>query len=460
MSHKQRTFPEALKDALGTGPNSDRLLRQRARLIEWEERRRRSGILQLFAGRGRTFSLGMGLALAAFVAVLLLRSPERAALTAELDGSALQPNAWVTATDGDHILRFSEGSEVTVAEGTRARVAELGVDGLRVTLEGGKLTSSITPKTGYRWVVQAGPHTVTVLGTVFSVEWSSEQQRLHVEVKRGRVQVQSDNARELPRVLAAGESWSIVPPTAVGAASTQAVTGASSSLVFDSLAQDPQAPSASPGTEADPTLDVTAPSGSEAQPLPGGPSRRRRPAMEPTAHAPGADPGVDGKAAPSPSAVASDAVSWKKLAEAGRYSEAVSAARAVGLPTLFSGTSATDLMLLADAARLGKAPELAQQVLLTIRDRYPSHPNATVAAFALGRLAIEVRHDDKAAVHWFQTYLDASPNGSMAEGARGRLLRAWLRLGDRQNARTAAAQYLQHHPHGRHASVAQSLLGD
>jgi hypothetical protein len=152
--------------------------------------------------------------------------------------------------------------------------------------------------------------------------------------------------------------------------------------------------------------------------------------------------------------------SWKQLADAGRYGEAVSAARDLGISPLLGSTGATDLMLLADAARLGKAPELAQQVLLTIRERFPSHPNANVAAFQLGRLAFEVRHDDRAAVRWFQAYLDASPGGSMAEGARGRLLRAWLRLGDKAKARAAALEYVKHHPHGHHASVAQSLLGD
>jgi hypothetical protein len=359
-----------------------------------------------------------------------------------LDGARLEQNAWVTA-DTVEVLNFSDGSEIAVAAGGRARIAELDERGLRVTLEAGKLEASITPQTGYRWVVQAGPHTVTVIGTVFSVEWSAEQARLQVAVKRGRVQVESNDGspsggNAAARVLEAGESLRVEPPSFAAVAEPPALQEEQKSVGAPSSMLERTARGynghASESSGFDEPSNATDP--------------RAIPTLTPSASI---HPSPRTDAAPS---------TWKQLAEAGRYAEAVSAARGVGLSTLLSSTGATDLMLLADAARLGKAPELAQQVLLTIRERHPNHPNATVAAFALGRLAFEVKRDDGSAVRWFQTYLAASPNGSMAEGARGRLLRVWLRLGEKAKARAAAVEYLQHHPKGHHASVAQSLLGD
>lgn len=468
MSSEKPLLGAALNDALGSGPNAERLLYQRARLIEWEERRRRSLWGRLFGVSFGSllqqprvlFALGLCSALTVLALFWSSGPNERSALTATLDGSSLHENAWVTAANHTETLAFSEGSQIVVAEGGRARVGKLGTEGLRMTLESGKLEATITPKTGYRWVVQAGPHTVTVLGTVFSVEWSAEQQRLNVAVERGRVQVDSADGRStlggpVTRVLQAGERLSVEPPLASAAegATPSAVASATATAAASAEAV-AKAEGERGATPEDKALD-DARQGVEHAPTRSA-ARSSAVVTEPRPSAPSVD--TASKSAVEPDANASD--SWKKLADAGRYAEAVSAARALGVGSLLSSTGATDLMLLADAARLGKAPDLAQQVLLAIRERFPNQSNANVAAFQLGHLALEVKNDYSSAVRWFQTYLDAAPNGSMAEGARARLLRAWLRLGDQQKARAAAVEYLRHHPHGHHASVAQSLLGN
>lgn len=471
MSSEKQSLGAALNDALGSGPNAERLLYQRARLIEWEERRRHSLWGRLF---GVSFGsllqqprvlLALGLCNALTVLALFWSSgtSEHSALTATLEGASLHENAWVTAANHTETLTFSEGSRIVVAEGGRARVGKLGPEGLRMTLESGKLEATITPKTGYRWVVQAGPHTVTVLGTVFSVEWSAEQQLLNVAVERGRVQVDSADGRStlgspVARVLQAGERLSVGPPLA--SASAGATLGASPSTipsVTGSAGESDQAAVKAEGEQVA-ALEDKAPEDAR-QGVERAPTRSlaRSSAVvtEPSPSAPSVD--TASKAAVEPEAIAGN--SWKELADADRYAEAVSAARALGVGSLLSSLGDTDLMLLADAARLGKAPDLAQQVLLAIRERFPNQSNAKLAAFQLGHLALEVKHDYPSAVRWFQTYLDAAPNGVMAEGARARLLRAWLRLGDQEKARAAATEYLRHHPDGHHASDAQSLLG-
>jgi hypothetical protein len=90
--------------------------------------------------------------------------------------------------------------------------------------------------------------------------------------------------------------------------------------------------------------------------------------------------------------------------------------------------------------------------------RHPNHPNQAIAAFTLGRLAQEQEHDFPAAARWFQTYLASASQGSLAEAARGRLFQALRQSGNANEARRAAATYLEHHPKGSHAGAARSLL--
>jgi hypothetical protein len=149
---------------------------------------------------------------------------------------------------------------------------------------------------------------------------------------------------------------------------------------------------------------------------------------------------------------------WRKFAENGQYTAAVKEAELVGFGTLEQNASASDLLLLADVARLGGAPQKARGVLLSLRNRYPGHTNSATAAFTLGRMAQEQEHDDRRAMQWYRTYLKEEPRGRMAEGARARLLKAALRVGSRAEKEQAAKDYLAQHPTGSSAAVARSML--
>ncbi len=355
-------------------------------------------------------------------------------------GQTLADQAWIAATDDVAQISFSDQSSIALQAGARARVVALDERGLRMILESGHLDATITPNTGYRWTIQAGPYQVQVLGTVFAVDWSSEEHRLTVDVSRGKVRVTNPERAEADdRVLVAGESLTISVAAAASA---------------DDSAEriDSDAPSASGGSRGDDER-VTA-------------LREQRDSMHQAKGVGVAKPIADERAksvetvGPEPTSLRSATAEWKTLAKSGQYAKALAAARAAGFDAIVAQASASDLLLLADTARLGRSPTLARQTLLSLRKRFPGHANATVAAFSLGRLASEVQHDDALAVKWFRAYLSGAPSGTLAEGARGRLLMAYQRLGQRSAAQKAAKDYLDHHPSGPHANLARSLLDD
>ena len=111
-----------------------------------------------------------------------------------------------------------------------------------------------------------------------------------------------------------------------------------------------------------------------------------------------------------------------------------------------------------DAASEDAASE-DERALLLIRRRFAGTSRAAVAAFSLGRLEFDKRHEHAKAAQWFGTYLKEQPAGSLAREARGRLIEATLAAGDRSRARLLAAEYLELHPGGPHAELAQRLVG-
>jgi TolA-binding protein len=121
--------------------------------------------------------------------------------------------------------------------------------------------------------------------------------------------------------------------------------------------------------------------------------------------------------------------------------------------------SAADLLLEADAARYAGDFDRAAGTLETVRARFPGSDAAASAAFALGRIAFDVRHDLVAAGDWFDTYLRERPSGAYAREALGRALEARHRSGDATRAEQLAVRYLAAYPDGPHAKLARKLAG-
>jgi hypothetical protein len=145
---------------------------------------------------------------------------------------------------------------------------------------------------------------------------------------------------------------------------------------------------------------------------------------------------------------------WRSLFEAGEYAASYALAEAQGFDGLVARAKVDELEVLADLARLSRAPAQARSVLLQIRERHPGGRASARAAFDLGRLASDA---DKSRA-WFDTYLMEQPRGSFAQDARGRILRSLAGGRDTAKRRRAARDYLEHHPKGPDAEHARALL--
>jgi hypothetical protein len=162
--------------------------------------------------------------------------------------------------------------------------------------------------------------------------------------------------------------------------------------------------------------------------------------------------------ASSPPSETTPKVSWDQLSRSGRYREALSVAEQLGFERLTRTLGEGDLLVLANTARFAGDSTRARLALGRIRSRFPERPVATLAALYLARVAENQDHDPAAAVRWLRVYLAEAPNGDMAPGARASLIDVALKQGNQAEARKAAADYLEHHPQGPHASQARAVL--
>ena len=150
---------------------------------------------------------------------------------------------------------------------------------------------------------------------------------------------------------------------------------------------------------------------------------------------------------------------WRVLANAGRYDEALAAAKHGGAwSRLTSAAPADDLLLLGDIARLAHDRPAAQLAYDSARKRFSGSTSAAVAAFSLGRLAFDA-HDDALAARWFEQYRAERPTGGLAPEALGRQVELAQRTGNTASANRLAQEYLVRYPDGAHARLAKGQLG-
>lgn len=149
---------------------------------------------------------------------------------------------------------------------------------------------------------------------------------------------------------------------------------------------------------------------------------------------------------------------WRELAELGHHDDALLAAQREGFAALLDQLGADDLDRLAHSARLARAAAPARAALEALRRRFPADGTAKKAAFLLGRVAIELARDTKAAAGWFETYLHEQPSGALAEEARARLMELWNDGHDMTRAQDVARDYLRYHSNGEHSGLARRIL--
>jgi hypothetical protein len=303
-------------------------------------------------------------------------------------------------------IHFSDGTSLSMAAATLARVTEASSQGATVVLEEGSLSCAVVHRDASRWQVAAGPFTVLVTGTKFDVRWSAAEETLALDLHDGSVTVLGPSLGAMGRRVRAGESLRVsVPATATGAPT--------------------------PGQPPTPPLGQTAAS--------------------PTARGDGVRIGAGDTGGAGHS-------SWKQLAVEGRYADALAAAEGEGFEATCRHASAADLLLLGETARFAGDPARAEQALRLVRARPGAKHEAAMSAFNLGRIEYDDRRNYSAAARWFQSYLREDPAGGLAREAAGRLIEAQKAAGDMSAARESASVYLAKYPAGPHAGLARTVL--
>ncbi len=139
---------------------------------------------------------------------------------------------------------------------------------------------------------------------------------------------------------------------------------------------------------------------------------------------------------------------WYRLWDEDEYQKAREAIeRQGGFDTALEQASADQAMAMVDLARFSHENALAIEALRRVVDRYPTDPNAPIAALMLGNM-LEHAGDTQGAAEAFQAYRALSPEGDFAEDALARQIEAALEQRDPVRARELLTQYEQEFPNG------------
>jgi hypothetical protein len=317
-------------------------------------------------------------------------------------------------------VAFSDGSQLKLTNGARARIGDVTAHGARVDLVDGEISVDIVKAPGNAWSVQAGPYQVQVIGTAFDVRWSNERHRIEVDLHRGSVSVTGPRIDGQLR-LQSGQRLTSTPDTpSIVTRSEPPAPAAPPSMGGVAKAEPEPEPEPGPLSEAQPVADLS------------GTTIERR---DPTA--------------------AAGPMSWSRLVAQGDFQRVLDAAQKRGLDNVLTSGTQTELAALADAARYGRNTQLARRALLAERTRFPGAAAARGAAFFLGGIEAD---GSAAALGWYETYLAESPAGPYAPQALGRRMMLVHRRGGFAASAPLAREYLKRFAQGPYASAAHKIL--
>src|SRR6185295_16081579 len=111
------------------------------------------------------------------------RHTEPTVLRALWNGHEVRENAELSVpTSTTKPLEFSDGSRVVFDASSRAKLSRLGPKRALLRLDEGRFVASIVHHPDMTWGIDAGPYSVEVVGTKFSVGWRGEPSTLRVDV--------------------------------------------------------------------------------------------------------------------------------------------------------------------------------------------------------------------------------------------------------------------------------------
>jgi FecR protein len=391
-----RNLGDALSAALEAGPSRSTLSAQRRQVLA-----ALSSSAPPRRGRWVLAASAASVALAAGVlAPRLLATRSLEELRGAWQGKTLAESSRVVAPERGETLSFSDGSRVELGARAEIALSQLAAEQAHLELSRGHVDATIRKGTGRAWTLSAGPYSVRVVGTQFSVDWDASSRFFAVNVREGKVLVSGGELRAGGVMLSAGERIERQGP--------------------------PPAP-------------VEAPAQRKAEAAPSEPPPAL-PSSTPQAHLPSVEE------------------TFRAQAARGNYAEAITAARRAGFERLTRELSAKDLLLLANTARYAGSSSEARGALLGLRERFPGSASATHAALLLASQAEDRDKDPREAERWLRIFLTESPQGELAAGARARLLSTLLKRGAKAEAEQVARDYLRLHPKGQYAERARAVL--
>jgi hypothetical protein len=411
--------------------------REQAGLVRFEQAVARRTLQS--TSRAWVFGFGLVAAGATAAAVLMFHRPD-STLTFDVVNGTVSDGGYVRAkASGGTELRFSDGSSLALDPGTSTRVTDIDAHGSRVLLESGRAHVRVTHRPAAKWVVDAGPYSVHVVGTEFDVRWSGSEEVLDVQMQRGTVIVRGPLARG---GLTMETGQHLVANVKEGAIFLDATPGAEAVHLPRAREESPE-PTFADVPEVTAALPPAAQGGSASHA-----AHARAIAVRGVASTLVAPPAAD--------------ISWSNLIKQGDFQGVLADAEQRGLARTLETASAADLNLLADAARYVRRGDIARRTLLAERERFPRSGSAREAAFFLGGLAEDEPGvtSAKAALEWYERYMADSPHGNYAAQALGRQMILVHKLQGKDAARPIATKYLAEFRKGPYADSARKLLQD
>jgi len=354
---------------------------------------------------------------------------EAPALAYRVEGGSVLPGGYLRDSgDGGVRLFFNEGTKVQLLAGARGRLRSVDKEGTRVVLDQGTASFDVARSKERRWLVEAGPFSVAVKGTLFTVSWDPPSERFELRLRHGSVVVSGPIASG-DIELRAGQRLLVNLPKA-------------ETLITE---EPPDAAAAASGSAGPVSLDhPSADSGITTG------QASDKDALEPPSPSAAALAGGSAKVERKPS--------WSEHLAHGRWDRILEEAETRGVEATLQTAPSEDLFALADAARYRRRTDLARTALLAQRRRFPASPRSLDAAFLLGR--VEESRDRARAIAWYDEYLARAVTGTYAAEAWGRKMVLSNEVKGRAAARPIAEEYLRRFPKGSYAGAARALCGE
>ncbi|HEY3255044.1 MAG TPA: FecR domain-containing protein [Polyangiaceae bacterium] len=358
------------------------------------------------------------------------RTRELPALAYRVEGGSVLAGGYLRESGAGGVrIFFNEGTKVELLPGARGRLRTVDKEGTRVVVDQGLASFDVARSKDRRWFVEAGPFSVAVKGTYFSVSWEPSSERFELRLQHGSVVVSGPIAGG-DIELRAGQRLVVNLPKA-------------ETLISE--------------TQADPIAAT-----SNTAPSPASLARDSAGAAPAAALANSKDaPEKSSSAAVASASSASKAErkpSWSEYLAHGHWDRILTEVEARGVDATLETASSEELFALADAARYRRRSDLARSALLAQRRRFAGSARSLDVAFLLGR--VEESRDRARAIGWYDEYLERAPTGTYTAEAWGRKMVLTNELKGRALARPIAEEYLRRFPTGSYAGAARALCGE